>query len=122
MPVKGATSIVLGLTFKENCPDLRNSKVIDIVRELQTYGVNVYVHDPQASSTECEHEYGVTLTTWDRLPPAQAMVAAVAHREYLAMGLQQIASKIVRGGVFVDVKSTHEPAAVADLGLRGWRS
>ena len=58
-PVKGADVIVLGMTFKENCADLRNSKVIDVIRELQTYGVNVHVHDPIASSDECEHEYGV---------------------------------------------------------------
>ena len=57
--VKGSDVIVLGLTFKEDCPDLRNSKVIDVIRELQTYGVNVHVHDPMAESAEAEHEYGV---------------------------------------------------------------
>ncbi len=61
LPVKGADVIVLGMTFKENCPDLRNSKVIDVVRELLSYGVNVHVHDPIASARECEHEYGIEL-------------------------------------------------------------
>ena len=61
--------IVLGLTFKENCPDLRNSKVIDVIRELKSYGVNVpTVHDLVAESAEAEHEYGVSLTAWDTLP------------------------------------------------------
>ncbi|MFX5839746.1 UDP binding domain-containing protein, partial [Acinetobacter baumannii] len=57
--IRGSNVIVLGMTFKENCPDLRNSKVIDVVRELESYGVRVWVHDPVAESAECEHEYGV---------------------------------------------------------------
>jgi UDP-N-acetyl-D-glucosamine/UDP-N-acetyl-D-galactosamine dehydrogenase len=67
-PVKSAKINVLGLTFKENCPDLRNSRVIDVVRELQSYGADVYVHDPVADVAEAMHEYGVTLTSWDSLP------------------------------------------------------
>jgi UDP-N-acetyl-D-galactosamine dehydrogenase len=120
-PVKGADVIVLGMTFKENCPDLRNSKVIDIVNELKSYGVNVHVHDPLASSQECEHEYGLSLTRWDQLPLAQAMIAAVSHHAYVELGLEQLALRIVPGGVFVDVKSKYEPDAVARLGLSGWR-
>ena len=76
--IKGADVIVLGLTFKENCPDLRNSKVIDVIRELKSYGCNVIVHDPVAESTEAQHEYGVSLTAWNDLPRASAIVAAVA--------------------------------------------
>jgi UDP-N-acetyl-D-galactosamine dehydrogenase len=74
---------VLGLTFKENCGDLRNSKVIDIIHELRSYGVDVYVTDPQAEADEAMHEYGVALLPWDQMPSADAVVAAVAHREYL---------------------------------------
>jgi UDP-N-acetyl-D-glucosamine/UDP-N-acetyl-D-galactosamine dehydrogenase len=121
LPVKGADIVVLGMTFKENCVDLRNSKVIDIVRELKSFGANVHVHDPVADSDECLHEYGVPLTAWDALPRAQAIVAAVAHREYAAMGLARIAEKAVPGGVFADVKSAYDPAAVRALGLAGWR-
>jgi UDP-N-acetyl-D-galactosamine dehydrogenase len=120
-PVKGADVVVLGMTFKENCPDLRNSKVIDIIRELRTYGVNVHVHDPIADSMECEHEYGVALTPWEQLPQTQAVVAAVAHREYLDRGLQELTERLVPGGAFVDVKSSFKAAEVAALGLRGWR-
>ena len=121
LPVKGADVIVLGMTFKENCPDLRNSKVIDVVRELRSFGANVFVHDPIASSAECQHEYGIALTAWENLPKAQAIVAAVAHSEYAQMGLDTIAAKAVPGAVFADVKASHPPEAVAARGLRGWR-
>jgi UDP-N-acetyl-D-glucosamine/UDP-N-acetyl-D-galactosamine dehydrogenase len=120
-PVKGADVIVLGMTFKENCADLRNSKVIDVIRELQTYGVNVHVHDPIASSQECEHEYGVKLTPWDELPQAQALVATVSHREYLDMGLKRFSEKLVPNGVFIDVKSSFDLQQLADVGFAGWR-
>ena len=80
--VKGAEVIVLGLTFKENCPDLRNSRVIDIMRELESYGARVSVHDPLADAQEAMHEYGVALRSWDELPRASAIVAAVAHDEF----------------------------------------
>ena len=121
LPVKDADVIVLGMTFKENCPDLRNSKVIDIVRELRSFGVKVHVHDPVASSDECGHEYGVPLTAWAELPAAQAVIAAVAHRQYLEWGLARLTERLVPGGVFVDVKSSHAPADVAALGFDGWR-
>jgi len=121
LPVKGAAVIVLGMTFKENCPDIRNSKVIDVVRELQSFGVKVLVHDPIADSQECEHEYGVALTAWDALPRASALVAAVSHAEYLTMGVDGLAAKLQPGGVFVDVKSAYDPAAVQTAGASGWR-
>ena len=120
-PVKGSDVIVLGMTFKENCADLRNSKVIDVIHELQTYGVNVHVHDPIASSQECEHEYGVKLTPWDELPQAQAIVATVSHREYLDMGLAQLSRKLLPSGVFVDVKSSFDPQELATAGFATWR-
>jgi UDP-N-acetyl-D-glucosamine/UDP-N-acetyl-D-galactosamine dehydrogenase len=120
-PIKGSNVVVLGMTFKENCPDLRNSKVIDVIRELLTYGVNVQVHDPIASSDECEHEYGVKLVPWDQLATAQAVVATVSHREYVDMGLRQVTSKLVPKGVFVDVKSSFDPEDIAALGYTCWR-
>jgi len=121
MPVKGADVIVLGMTFKENCPDLRNSKVIDVVRELQTFGVNVLIHDPIADSAECEHEYGVSLTPWDQLPRASAIVAAVSHRDYAQMGFGRIAERLAPGGVFTDVKCAFDPDQVRSAGFRLWR-
>ena len=120
--IKGAKVIVLGLTFKENCPDLRNSKVADVVHELREFGCEVSVHDPIAVSSEAEHEYGIRLTPWDELPTqADALVAAVSHREYLSQPLAGILGKLKPGGVFSDVKSAYDPAAIAAAGFRLWR-
>ena len=119
--IKGANVIVLGLTFKENCPDLRNSKVIDVIHELQSYGCNVHVHDPVASSAEAEHEYGVGLTPWDELPVADAIVAAVSHQEYVDQPVAKLFAKLRTGGVFADVKSAYDQAALAAAGVRVWR-
>jgi UDP-N-acetyl-D-galactosamine dehydrogenase len=104
LPVKGADVIVLGMTFKENCPDLRNSKVIDSARR-----------------SRAEHEYGIKLTPWEQLPRASAIVAAVAHKQYAEMGLKQIAAKAVDKAVFTDVKAAYDPAEIAAQGLNGWR-
>ena len=119
--VKGANVIVLGMTFKENCPDLRNSKVIDVVRELQSFGANVLIHDPIADAAECEHEYGVTLTPWDKLPRAAAIVAAVSHHEYLAMGVPALTERLLPRGVFTDVKSSYSTEQLAAAGAIVWR-
>ena len=121
LPVKGADIIVLGLTFKENCPDLRNSKVIDVIRELQSYGATVHVHDPLAASAEAEHEYGVTLKRLEDMPKAQAIVAAVAHSEYKELPIATVAAMGVPGAVFVDVKASFDAKALSAAGLRTWR-
>ncbi|KAI5912644.1 nucleotide sugar dehydrogenase [Thauera sp. 2A1] len=119
--IKGANVIVLGLTFKENCPDLRNSKVIDVIHELQSYGCNVHVHDPVASSDEAVHEYGVSLTPWDELPVADAIVAAVSHREYVGAPAARLLQKLAPGGVFADVKSAYDQAMLKAAGAKVWR-
>ncbi len=121
-PVKSAKVIVLGLTFKENCSDLRNSKVADIVRELQEYGCEVFVHDPVADADESMHEYGIKLTAWDKLPDnTDALVSAVAHKQYLAMPIQEITNMLKKGGVFVDVKSAYKESVLSDAGYTVWR-
>ena len=121
-PVKGAKVIVLGLTFKEDCPDLRNSKVADLVKELQSFGCDVKVHDPIAENQEAEHEYGISLTPWESLPEqADAIVAAVSHRQYKAMPLADILGRLKSGGVFTDVKSAYDPAAIRAGGALLWR-
>ncbi len=120
--VKGAKVIVLGLTFKENCPDLRNSKVADLVKELHSFGCDVAVHDPLAESPEAEHEYGIHLTPWEQLPEAaDALVAAVSHKEYLAMSLAELTARLKPGGVFTDVKSAYDPTAIRAAGFKLWR-
>ena len=92
-PVNGSKVVVLGLAFKENCPDLRNSKVVDIIRELQSFGVEVSVHDPRVNAEDARHEYGIDLATWDALPKADALVLAVAHDEFLSMPRDQCSPK-----------------------------
>jgi UDP-N-acetyl-D-galactosamine dehydrogenase len=120
--VKGAKVIVLGLTFKENCPDLRNSKVADLVRELKEYGCDVSVHDPIAEAPEARHEYGIDLCAWDNLPAeADAVVAAVAHRQYLGMPLADILARLKPEGLYVDIKSAYDPVAIRSAGCVLWR-
>jgi len=119
--VKGAKVNVLGLTFKENCPDLRNSRVIDVIRELQSYGVDIAVHDPVAAPVEAKHEYGIDILSWEKLPAAEALVVAVAHDEYVDLGLDQLLTKLGKGGCFIDVKSKFDPSYLRDRGVTNWR-
>jgi len=119
--VKDQDVIVLGLTFKENCPDLRNSRVIDVVRELESYGAKVHVHDPVANPTEAAHEYGVTLVNWDQLPRSGAIVAAVAHSDFRRRAVSDYVAKLQPGGVFVDVKGQADAATLRNHGIEVWR-
>ena len=115
-----AKAIVLGLTFKENCPDLRNSKVIDIVHYLQDYGLEVQLHDPLADPAEAFDEYGVTLTGFDALQPADLIVLAVPHRDFLVK-LDALLALAKPGAVFADVKSRMSLDAISAAGLVLWR-
>jgi UDP-N-acetyl-D-galactosamine dehydrogenase len=119
--VKGAHVNVLGLTFKEDCPDLRNSRVIDIIRELESYGITVHVHDPLADPGEAVHEYGVELKAWEHMPKANALVAAVAHKEFKARPLEDYLAKLAAGGLLVDVKGQHDAEQLRGHGIRVWR-
>ncbi len=119
--IKGTKVNVLGLTFKENCADLRNSKVVDIINELRSFGVEVFVHDPEADPEEALHEYGVKLMSWDELPRAEAIVAAVAHDQFRELGVEALSRKVVKGGCFIDVKACFDDRALEGNGLRVWR-
>ncbi|HZS68281.1 MAG TPA: nucleotide sugar dehydrogenase [Burkholderiales bacterium] len=119
--IKGARVNVLGLTFKEDVPDIRNSKVIDIVRELHEFGVETYVHDPQANGDDALHEYGVRLCEWDSLPAADALILAVAHRRYLELPSEALMRKVVRQGCVIDVKAVLDAQTLRKEGLRVWR-
>ena len=121
LAVKDAPIVVLGLTFKEDCPDLRNSRVIDVIRELQSYGANVIVHEPVADAAEALHEYGVALTAWDDLPQAAAIVGAVAHKEFKNRPLSDFVGKLQKGGVIADVKSMFNEAELVSQGVTVWR-
>ena len=115
--IKGARVNVLGLTFKENCPDIRNSKVVDILHELREFGVETFVNDP----AEALDEYDIRLLTWEELLAADALILAVAHRQFLDLPVSAYLKKIVRRGCFVDVKSVFDPAPFCKEGLRVWR-
>ena len=119
--VQSADVIVLGLTFKENVPDLRNSKVIDVIRKLQSFGMKVHVHDPVAQSSEAVHEYGIALTPWDKLPKSAGVIMAVNHKQYLDGGPSLIQSLMTEKAVFTDVKSAFEIKSFTDHGFGCWR-
>ncbi|WP_410951335.1 nucleotide sugar dehydrogenase [Pseudomonas sp. S1(2024)] len=119
--VKGATVNVLGFTFKENCADVRNSKVNDIVVELRAYGVNVHVHDPLADSVMVARQYGFELTAWERLPAADAMIVAVPHEAYRSKAMSAMHEKLLPGACVVDVKSVLDRNAYEAQGYHFWR-
>jgi UDP-N-acetyl-D-glucosamine/UDP-N-acetyl-D-galactosamine dehydrogenase len=119
--ILGSTVTVLGLTFKENCPDLRNSKVIDIIRELQDYGVDVQVSDPLADAAEAVHEYDVKLTPFEDLKPAAAVIVAVAHQKYRELSVPQLRALAGENPVLADVKGLYGQAEVMEAGIRLWR-
>ena len=120
--IMGAKVIVLGLTFKENCSDLRNSKVADLVQDLQDFGCEVCVHDPMADSKQALDEYGLTLTNWDQLPRnVDAMVAAVSHKYYTDQPVDNLLGPLKTGGVFIDIKSSYSSEAITAMGATVWR-
>ena len=120
--IRGAKVIVLGLTFKENCSDLRNSKVADLVKELQEFGCEVYVNDPLAEAEQALHEYGITLREWHQLPQnADAIVAAVSHAKYTTQPVANLLAPLKRCGVFIDIKSAYMPEAITATGAYLWR-
>ena len=110
---------VLGLTFKENCPDIRNSRVPDIIGELRSYAIDVHVHDPLANAHEARDEYGIVLDSAQTLPQADAMIVAVAHDHYKANLGELYLPKLEKDGVLIDVKSAVAPAAANSR--RYWR-
>jgi UDP-N-acetyl-D-glucosamine/UDP-N-acetyl-D-galactosamine dehydrogenase len=118
--VKGAKMLVLGLTFKENCPDIRNSKVVDILEELKEYEIQTYVHDPMASPEDAKAEYGVDLVSMDEIPPVDGVIWAVAHEKYATLNVAQLKKFCANGaepGVIIDIKSSLCPSEVEDAGL-----
>ncbi len=119
--VLGSTVTILGLTFKEDCPDLRNTKVIEIINELLEYGINVQVHDPQADPEEAEHEYGLSLTPLEKLKPAAAVIPAVAHRLYRGWSVADLSRLFDKNPVMIDVKGIYDAADLIGAGIRVWR-
>jgi UDP-N-acetyl-D-galactosamine dehydrogenase len=120
--VKKAKVAVLGLSFKENVPDLRNTRVVDIVRELEDYGVKVFVHDPLAIQEEAREHCGIELKSWREIKEVDAVILAVAHRDYQEMGLSKISSLCRKSHpILLDVKAVFNPKQAQSLGINYWR-
>jgi UDP-N-acetyl-D-galactosamine dehydrogenase len=117
----GKTVAILGVTFKENVPDIRNSKVVSIFEELRSYGVDVHIADPYAKPAECEHEYGIKLEPLADLPPADAVILAVSHDEYKKGGWPLLVKRLKPGGgVVMDLKAALDRESVPP-NVRLWR-
>ena len=119
MAVKGARVGVLGLTFKEDCNDLRNSKVPDILAELRTFGIEPLIHDSRGNPAEAHHEYGVTLNQLEEYKNLDGLIVAVSHKEYIQLGQAKILSMVRDNGCFIDVKSVFAPAKM-ERGIQYW--
>jgi UDP-N-acetyl-D-galactosamine dehydrogenase len=105
---------ILGITFKENVPDLRNSKVPDIVKELIDFGVTAHVHDPMVSSKDVKHEYGVDMVAFEDLRELDVLILAVPHRRLMELGIDELLAPLKPSGIVIDVKSKLDPADLPD--------
>jgi UDP-N-acetyl-D-galactosamine dehydrogenase len=120
--VKGAKVALLGITFKENVPDLRNTRVVDIVDELRDYGVDVLIHDPLADAQEARDHYGLDIVSMDTLKGSDAVVVAVLHKPYEVMGLDGVAALCTNGApIVVDVKSVFDPEQARQKSITYWQ-
>jgi len=113
-PLQEARVGILGLTFKENVADLRNSRVPDIVQELREFGIEPLIHDPLAAAEAAAREYGVQLAAWDDLTDLDALIFAVNHRFYCELPARDLLQRLQPGGVIVDIKSALDPRDIPD--------
>ncbi len=119
LPVKHARVGVLGLSFKENVPDLRNSRVPDIIEELKSFGIQPLIHDPLISPEEAEMEYKLSLVNWDQLHDLDALIVAVNHKEYTERPVPEMFGLMHSGGVMIDVKTMFAPQDIPE-GYEYW--
>ena len=112
---------VMGVTFKENCSDIRNSKVVDLIKELSDYGCRLSIHDPRASAKECEQIYGISLQPLEHCSDFDCLIAAVPHQEFIQLDVATLCSKMKPGGVFIDLKSTYPRDGFSQNGINLWR-
>ena len=122
---KKATVVILGITFKENCPDTRNSKVVDIINRLKEYDINPIVTDSWADVAVAKHEYGVDLVDFDKLPKADYVIVAVGHNQFRSLSMMKLKDLFKEGKdeekVLVDVKSLYRMDELKASGMRFWR-
>ena len=119
--IKDSKVGVLGLTFKENCPDLRNTRVIDIIDELNSYGTQVLVHDAISDAKEAKAYYDVDLCSWKDLTQLSALIVAVPHARYLQLTMADLKEMLLPNGCLIDVKSILNPDKAKELGINFWR-
>ena len=121
--IKGSRVLILGLTFKENVPDIRNTKVVDIIHELSDYGIEVMVHDPMADAEETRHEYKIELVKLDQVDHVDAIIYAVSHKAFSDLSAERLSAICSNGsgsGVLIDVKSVFNQDEVEAVGLSYW--
>lgn len=121
LKLKEARVGILGLTFKEDCTDLRNSRVVDIIEELKSYGIHPLVHDPLANAEEAKHILNITLIPFHEMIRLDAIIIAVGHQAYKSMTLQEYKDRLNPGGCIVDVKSILDPEEIKRNSIRFWR-
>ena len=126
MAPKKAVVVIMGLTFKENCPDTRNSKVVDIINRLKEYEIHPIVTDSWADAAVAEHEYGVELTPWEKVPKADCVIIAVGHNDFRSMSMMQLKELFKKElkdeeKVLIDVKSLYRMDELKASGMRFWR-
>ena len=120
--VKGARVLLLGLTFKENCEDLRNTRVIDVIHELESYGVETLVFDPVAKAEDAKEAFGIKLVNLEEVTNIDAVIAAVPHDEIVTLDMNGLRSKASKNGVpFIDVKSVFDRKVLEKMGFKVWR-
>lgn len=121
--VKHAKVLVLGITFKENCPDTRNSKVVDIIEQLRSYGIEPMVADPVCDADTVKKEYGISLVNWKMVHDVDCIILAVAHREFVEITSRQLEKMFVENGerIVIDVKSAWDRNELTNEGYRVWR-
>lgn len=121
LKIKNAHIGICGITFKENCPDIRNSRVIDIIDSLKEYGPRISVVDPWAHTKEVHEEYGFSLVNWEDLSPCDAMVMAVSHNQFKKMDISSLIEKMNKPYILFDIKSIYSQDALAQAGVLHWR-
>jgi UDP-N-acetyl-D-galactosamine dehydrogenase len=121
LKIKGARIAILGLTFKENCPDLRNSKVKDIIELFMEYGLELFIHDPQAHSEELVKEFGINGTSLEKISDMDALVVCVPHKEYSALLPREILKLLNPRGILMDVKGIWSKEVFLESDIKYWR-
>lgn len=121
IPVKHCRIAVLGITFKENCPDTRNSRVMDLIAELQSYNTEVLVHDPVVKYAEIQEEYAINLVEWQDIRDVSAIILTVAHQQYIDLDKKELKEKLNFRGLIMDVKSILNPQEFKESGIMLWR-